>query len=393
MKIAQVISTPPFAWATGGCARVAYELSIELANLGHDVTILTTDLYEPNKRQSISRCVEHINGIKILRFKYLSDRLAWKHKFYLSLELMNHIWKNLQFYDIVHLQDLISPQAVITASCCKRYNIPYVLTTHGSASWLSSPKYLNSIYRKLFGNTILKNASKIFALNNDEVTALMDLGVPKKKINIVPNGLNLLSYDLKFEKNIFKSKYNLYNQKIILYLGRIHESKGINLLIEAFADICSERNDITLILAGPDDGYRSTSEMLINDLGLNNKVLFTGYIDDNTKGTIYVDADVFVTPVFLGFPVTFLEASFYGVPIVATNFRDELDWIHDNVGYVTDYNKEDLKDAILHILDDERLRERFSIAGQKIVLDRYNWSSIAIELEKYYLQCISHEGL
>lgn len=53
MKIAQVISTPPFAWSTGGCARVVYELSKELADRGHEVTILTLDMYDHGKNKLV----------------------------------------------------------------------------------------------------------------------------------------------------------------------------------------------------------------------------------------------------------------------------------------------------------------------------------------------------
>ena len=62
-------------------------------------------------------------------------------------------------------------------------------------------------------------------------------------------------------------------------------------------------------------------------------------MSEKEKITIFVDADVFVTPSFSGFPVTFLEACACSTPIITTNKGDELDWIHNKVGYVVEYNK------------------------------------------------------
>ena len=89
MKILQIISTPPFAWATGGCARVAYDISKELVKSGHDVTMLTTDLYEPNQRYISKTNPEYIDGIQIFRFKQVSNWLAWKHKISISQRLIS----------------------------------------------------------------------------------------------------------------------------------------------------------------------------------------------------------------------------------------------------------------------------------------------------------------
>ena len=120
MKILQIVSTPPFAWATGGCARVVYDISKELVKRGHDVTILTTDLYEPGKRFPYKANPEFIDGIRIIRFKYISNWLAWKNKIYISPGLIWYLKNHLQEYEIIHLQDLISVHAVATVKYCKK---------------------------------------------------------------------------------------------------------------------------------------------------------------------------------------------------------------------------------------------------------------------------------
>jgi len=77
MKIAQVSSTPPFAWATGGCAKVAYDISRVLSK-NHQVAMATTDLFEPDNRFKIKNNPEILDGIKMYRFKVINNHLAWK---------------------------------------------------------------------------------------------------------------------------------------------------------------------------------------------------------------------------------------------------------------------------------------------------------------------------
>lgn len=383
MKIAQVISTPPFAWATGGSSRVAYELSKELAKRGHDVTILTTDLYKPGLR-SHSCNSKIVDGITVLRFSYISDFLAWNHKIYISPSLIKYLFNNLNNYDIVHLQDLISVHAISTYFYCAMNNIPYVVTTHGSIPWLAQKnfayKFVSIILKRL-----LVSSSKVLALSDTEAMQCVKLGINKKKIEIVPNGINYLDYELKIAEGAFKEKYRIGKRdKIILYVGRIHESKGLDLLINAFSKILVRLPNTVLVMIGPDDGYKSRLLSLVKSTGLEKKVFFTDFIDDQAKILAFKEADVFVTPKFSGFPITFLEACACGTPIITTNIGDELQWIHNNVGFVTNYSEIELANAVCVILENDLLRETFRYNMKKMILEKFNWQVIAQKVEYIY---------
>lgn len=385
MKIAQIISTPPFAWATGGCARVAYELSKELVKKGHDVTMFTTDLYEPNQRYVNQINLEYIDGIRIFRFKYISNWLAWKNKIFISPRLILHLKNHLQEYDIVHLQDLISVHAIVTMIYCRKYNIPYLLTTHGSVPRLYEKNGLIQVYRFLFGNNIIKNASKVFALNKSEAEQCKAVGIDENKIEIVPNGINLSKYEKLPDRGVFRRKYGIKsNEKIVLYLGRMHKGKGIDLLVEAFSEISKELNDIKLVLVGPNDGNQELLVERAQKLEIDDIILFTGFVTDDEKIAAFMDADVFITPSFSGFPITFLEACACGTPIITTNNGDKLDWIHNKTGYVVEYNKDQLRDAVITMLNDDGLRQRFGEEGRRLVREEFRWDRIVEKIEMTY---------
>nr|WP_054859007.1 glycosyltransferase [Methanobacterium formicicum] len=149
----------------------------------------------------------------------------------------------------------------------------------------------------------------MIALNNTELSLYEKFGLNKKKVQIIPNGISLVKEDILQKKGLFRIKYQINeDQNIILYLGRIHESKGIDLLIRAFSDLKTSVNKSKLVIVGPDDGFMPKIETLVKKLKIKNDVIFTGPLYGDEKKMAYLDADIFVTPSFTGFPITFLEA-------------------------------------------------------------------------------------
>ena len=187
------------------------------------------------------------------------------------------------------------------------------------------------------------------------------------------------------ERGEFKEKYSIRDDgRIILYFCRIHKIKGTDLLVKAFSDLIKDLDGVRLVLVGPDEGYPFAVEELIQELKMDNKVLFTGFVSNNEKMAALVDADVFVTPSVSGFPITFLEACACSTPIITTNNGDELNWIHDKVGYVVEYDKNQLRDALFEVLNDEGLRRRFRDEGRKLVKNESRWNTIVEQILNVY---------
>jgi glycosyltransferase involved in cell wall biosynthesis len=387
MRILQVISTPPPAWATGGCARFVHEVSKELARRGHEVTVATTDLFTPDNRYEIQKNPEDIDGIRFFRFRTVSNSLAWKYKIYVSPGLIHFLRHHLKESQVVHLQDLISVHAIATRKLATRNSIPYVLTGHGSIKWLSENKILNQWFYSQWGRSILRDAKAVTALNDTEIAEYAKLGVEQRKIHVIPNGACAKSK--QEPRGIFKSKYGIREEeKIVLYLGRLHRSKGVDLLLEAFADTDWRSDNSKLVFVGPDEGMRAVLEKVARDKGIRDRVIFTGFISQDEKGAAFSDAEVLVTPSYSGFPATFLEACASGTPIVTTTNGDSLSWIQDRVGYVVQYDRTQLAQAITHILKDDELRRRFGENGRRIVKEEFGWEKIVDRLEWVYEKCL-----
>jgi len=297
---------------------------------------------------------------------------------------------NIKNYDVVHMHSFRSYQNNIVMKYAVIFKVPYVVQPHGSTPYIGKLPLvmLKRIYDILWGNKIMKNAAKIIALNLSELKKIIvqfKNNNISNKIVIIPNGIDLSEYNELPPKRSFKKKYNIPEEKkILLYLGRIDKTKGINLLISAYAHLKNEMkcSDSILIIAGPDYGCLNNAKALANSLGVYNSVMFTGFISSEDKLMALVDADVFVSPSFYGFPMTFLEACAVGTPVVTTCLSDRLEWIDGNVGYVVQPKPRDLAEAINKIINDHELHRKLSKNCIEIVKSEYSVEKVVKILEK-----------
>lgn len=387
-----IIESYPYfypAWEYGGITRVVFDVSKELVNRGHKVTVITTDALDKKNRLKRGSLRQNIYGIDTYYFKNFNNFLAYKFNLSLPFGLIFKIDKVVKNCDIIHFHGVRSFQSIILYAHAKKYRIPYIIQAHGSLPIKIGRKKFKQIFDHLWGNKILHNAAKCIALTKTESDQYIKMGVPEERIVIIPNGLDLSQFSNLPERGTFRRKYQIPEDcKIILYIGRLHRTKGLDLLIDAFNKVIQEKINCKLVIIGPDDGYLSQIESKANDLGLLDKIKIIGFIPNNEKIQALVDSDVFVTPSFSGFPVTFLEACACGLPIITSTNGDNLDWIDKNVGFVVEYNPSRLKDAIFKIIDDEALSRKFSNQGKQLVAEQFNWNAICDQIEMHYREVI-----
>lgn len=376
MKILQVI--PRFNPSLGGGVDVVYNLSKHLAMRGHDVTVATTDyLFDADYAKTIEEL-----GVEVIPFKHL-----FNYCLYIPSPSMK-AWceAHINDFDIVHLNGTRSYQNSVVMNYAVKNGVPIVLQAHGSIMRIVERKGIKWLYDQVWGNKLLANASAFIALSNSEAEAHQRIGVAKEKIHILPNGVDLAKFKELPEKGEFRKKYSIPDdEKVVLYLGRLHKSKGIDLLVEAFADLTSRMNNVRLVLVGPDGGFKRELLKIIADRDIQNKVQFTGLVSEWDKYAAFIDSDVFVTPKFYGFPITFAEACACGLPIVTSDEGDYLDWIDNVAGFSTKYSLNEVSEAMYLILNQSEHSSQFCDNCKNLVLKKFNWESICADLEIIYV--------
>ncbi|NJD54592.1 MAG: glycosyltransferase [Candidatus Methanoperedens sp.] len=388
MKILQVISSFPPAYAYGGPTRVTYDISRELVKKGHEVTVYTTDVFNARSRFKYETNPMKIDGIEVYHFNNISNRLA--HKNLAMAPIMAfELNRTIKNFDVIHLHEYRSFQAILVHYYSKKYNIPYILQPHGTIPIISKTKQKKS-FDLLFGHSIVKDTSKIIATSriesNQYCTVFPELD--KEKVIHIPNGISMETYQNLPKKGQFKKKYSIKtDEKIILFMSRVHERKGADILVEAFSKLKNDFEKVKLVIAGPDEGYLQKLKQIVNKLWINDDVIFTGTLLEPDKFMAYVDADVFVLPSkdkYESFGNVVLEACACGKPVVVTNNCGVSEWIGEDVGYTIECDKDQLKDAILKVLIDDRLMRKFGEEGRKLVENNFDLKIIITYYEKIY---------
>ena len=390
MKILQVTNFFKPSWETGGVTKVAYEISKKLAEMGHDITVYTTDGFESRLDVEKNKLVK-VDGMRTYYFRNLSRLLTIRMKLPIPYYLLLIAKKEVKNFDIIHIHEYRTLLAVIIHYYVKKHRIPYVLQAHGSVPRIIENKGLKYLFDIFFGYKILRDASKVIAVSNVEVDQYIKMGVPKEKIVVVPNGIDVNSFIDLPEKGTFGKQYGISEKYIVLFLGRLNEIKGIEFLIESFAELRKEMNDVILVLAGYDDGYKAKAEILINKFNLTEQVYFTGFIDGIDKFAAYVDADVLVYPsIFEIFGLVPFEAILSGTPVIVTDDCGCGELVRDaKCGCMVKYGDiEGLKNTMMSLIRNPDASANLVNNGKMYITNNLSYDKAVKSLEGIYEDCI-----
>ena len=359
-------------------------VSKELAKRDHEIVICTSNFgYENNKIR-----IQDIDGVAIRFFRNIDLHIAKSSKVFVSFDTAKFLKQEIRFFDAVHLHDFRTIQNVFVHHYARKYGVPYVLQGHGSLPRIIAKQRMKWIFDSFFGYNLLRDASKVIALNQVEADQCRRMGVPEEKIAIIPNGIDLSEYANLPPKGSFKKKFGIKeDERIVLYLGRIHKVKGIDILVKAFANVIKKLDDVRLVVVGPDDGYLGELESLIRALKIEDKVLISGALYGRDKFEAYVDADVYVLfSRYETFPNTVLEAYACGKPVIASMVGGLNDLVVDGVtGFlVKPGDVKQLARSILSLLDNDCRAEEMGLRGKQFVKENFALEKVADRLQCLY---------
>tara|TARA_E500000178_G_C16994393_1_gene742419 strand:+ start:659 stop:1807 length:1149 start_codon:yes stop_codon:yes gene_type:complete len=366
----------------GGTTWLIDQLSIAQSKAGHEVTVITTDyMFDQNN-------LNNKNNYNVVALKSYFNFFG----IYFSPELFRFCNKSLRDYDIIHLHLFRSIQNSIICYYANKFKIPYVIDAHGSLPRHFKVKYLKKYFFDiLLGKDILKNSKAFIAENELSYKEYIDYGVDDDKIAIVRPPFPVKEYVDLPRKGLFKSKHNLEKKSIILFFGRIHWIKGIDILVKSFNLIQLRRDDIHLVIMGEDDGFKAKVVEIIKNLKITHKVLFTGYLSGNEKLSCIIDSSVVVqTSRYEQGAGAPLEAVLCNVPIIVSdNSGAAMDVKRLNAGYIVNFNDhEQLSDTIEYVVDNQDEAVIKTKFGAERIRQDLSIEKNIIEYDKVYKSCI-----
>lgn len=381
-----------FPPAIGGVENYAYHISRELSKR-HEINVLTSDMTKRSLFRISRTKAGHeriANDFNVYRFKTYPPDVPYIRAYGMIPHLVKYFLTSNP--DIVNIQShmLIHSDAVSLLSMIRK--LPSVLTVHTFGDTAPGP-YLGvpmKLYMRTIGKMSLKLVSRIIVLTPNAIKYFSQLGIDEEKIRIVPGGIEYDHYLNMPPPSIFKKNYAI-NGEVILFVGQILPRKNIDALIKALPRILQDVPSTKLVIVGPDCGSQKQLEKLSGELGVRDKVLFTGTLIGEELLQAYSACDVFVLPSDReGLPLVILEALASGKPVIATEVGGVVSVVKDGVtGFLTRYGDDrELAHLIIKLLLDENLSGEMGEEGRKVAKN-YDWSAISKKTEDVYQEARS----
>jgi glycosyltransferase involved in cell wall biosynthesis len=212
-------------------------------------------------------------------------------------------------------------------------------------------------------------------------------GLPQDKLVMIPNGVNVQEYEKYRDTDLsqFRRKFALPEEKIVLFVGRLVYEKGIHVLINAVPKVL-EKVNAKFVVVG--DGYmKQPLSNLIKDTGLAHKVLFTGFVDEETLRNLQKCADVSIVPsLFEPFGIVAIEAMAAKSPVVVADTGGLSEIVEHDVTGVKVYpnNSDSLVWGITKVLLDEKYANELKNNAYQKVQEYYNWDKISQQTKNIY---------
>ena len=361
----------------GGIARVVHDLSHKLVKEGNEVTVVT---YKEGNVPEF----ENDKGVKVYRVEnymiHPNNFTDWIMQMNFTLtskatQIINEQGK----FDCIHAHDWLVTYSAKTLK--DAFNIPIVSTIHATESGRNSgihddtQRYINDTEWLL-----TYESSEVIVNSNYMKRELQRLfGLPFEKINVIPNGINQTNFNGIERDYEFRRKYAMDNEKIILYIGRLVHEKGVQHLISAMPKIINGYNDTKLIIGGKGVMYDELREQAKN-LGIENKVYFTGYLTSKEVQKMYKCADVAVFPsTYEPFGIVALESMLAGVPTVVSDIGGLNEIVDHGVTGMKSYagNPNSIADSVLELLYNHQLCNNITKNAKSKIKKEFNWNKIA----------------
>jgi len=396
--------TPLYLPSVGGTEIHTRELSIELARLGYQVSIFTTDaaylddLFPKigHKAQFLRETVFNDSGIVVYRFhvtnslflsfiiKCLSGTYSIMKKPGLHIQdLSDYIdalnnspivpkmyFKliNANNIDIVNITPFPFGWSLFLKDICKKKRIPLVITPRAhTTSWIYSQPFLIKA---------AKESDAVIALTEHERSFLTEKGVPRDKIYVTGIGI----YPEKYQTGdayFFKANHGIpRNSKIVLFIGRIDKGKGVDLLLKSMKTVWKRISEVYLVLLGRSTKDTPRIKRLCQD---ESRVIISPDASEKTKVDALSACDVLVLPsIYESFGGVFLEAWSAGKPVIGCRIPAVKCVVSDeDDGFLVSLDVRELAERIIYLLENEDEAKRMGERGKQKVLKNYTWEIIA----------------
>jgi glycosyltransferase involved in cell wall biosynthesis len=371
----------------GGAERQAEKLSRQLQRMGVDARIVTGWWYRGTPQREIRE------GLPVFRNQTLWEMfgirgMRWLGGYLYLASLLWYLLRHRGDYDVLHCHSL-GPHAFAVALAGRIAHKPSLvkLANAGTASDIRKMRAGQQLRLSRLLLPIALRCDRFVATNPAIAEELVAAGVARARIERLANGVET-------DEVVPRSSYSLRAPARVLYLGRLHEQKGVDLLIEAFGRLALARPDLDVRLRLVGDGpLRKELALAASRTVARDRIEFTGLTDD--VASALEDADVFVLPSRAeGISNALLEAMAHGLPVLVSDVPGNRSVVeHERNGLIfPSGDAAALARALRALLDAETLRERLGRGARVDVEDRFSLRAVAERYVELYEELVQRPG-
>lgn len=298
--------------------------------------------------------------------------------------LQAHYQQSLRSADGIHIHGMWQQSSVAAGRAAIAQHKPYVVSAHGMLEpWaLRNHRVRKQIYSLFIERSILRHAGCLHALTQAEAEAYRRYA-GRRPVAIIPNGVTTPQ---TFSPQPFLDAFpQLAGKRIVLFLGRLHPKKGVDLLVQAWLDLAATHSDATLVIAGPDsEGMRSHLETL--SATHRDSVVFTGMLDSTLKWSALAASECFVLPSHSeGLSMGVLEAMAAGKPVLLTPECNMPQVADHGAGWLVHAQVGELTEALRFVLARTPTQNAATGACGRSLIERdYTWTSVGRRMADLY---------
>ena len=311
--------------------------------------------------------------------------------------------------DVLHVHDL--PYVLTGARVARQFDLPIIFDMHGDApaavegQLSETPKSQRRSYTLkqrmfdlLFGGSIewlrnmerkaLEQSNHVIVVVDESKERLVKIGIPENKVTVVMNVEDVEYFEsLPIDESITE---RFHGKFVVSYIGGMEGVRGLENLIAAFPYVLDRMPEAILLLVG--DGYkRAELERLTHQMGIDNHVLFTGWVDFNLVPTYISISTVCVIPHLVNahtdttIPHKLFQYMLMGKPIVATNVRPIRRIVEETgCGTIVEKSVPDAMAKTILEVAELSCTQRLGENGRRAVFEKYNWQHEAGKLIRVY---------
>jgi glycosyltransferase involved in cell wall biosynthesis len=368
------------AFLYGGPPRSVFDLCRAQIEAGADVQVVTTTANGDAELGGALVARSEYEGVPV---RYCPR--AWPRSIFNAPTLRATVADALRDADLLHIHGLWNATVWAAAAAAREVQRPYIVSPRGmlAPAALAHDSWRKRLIYPVKDRQVVRGAARFHATSLSEYADIEAFAGPRRTV-CIPNGVDLPPL-VNGDARVARECMGLPpDAPVLLFLGRLHPIKRLDLLAAAFAIVRAKFVDARLVIAGPDeDGHRAAIAPLFAPFGP--AVTWTGRVNEDAKRQwLEIASALVMCSNSESFGMSAAEAMAAGVPVVVTRTCPWPEIESHGTGFWVEQTGDAIAQALLTLLADRTAAEAMGRRGRALIAARYSWPRIAASLIHEY---------